>query len=117
MASLSQNFGRKIRELRKSQRLTQEEVGERAELHPTYIGAIERGEQSPSLETVEKLAAGFGIDPKALFDFKIAEKNPPIRTALQKRLLGLLRRRSERELRLGVVILEDAFKWAKELHK
>ncbi len=117
MANLSESFGKQIRELRKGQGLTQERLGERADLHPTYIGAIERGEQSPSLETVEKLSAGLGVDLKILFNFKVVPAKSQTTNTLKSRLTQMLLGRSEPELKLGLMLLEDAFRWAKESHR
>jgi len=36
--------------------MSQEELGERAELHRTYIGGIERGERNVSLLNMERIA-------------------------------------------------------------
>jgi transcriptional regulator with XRE-family HTH domain len=36
--------------------ISQEELGERAELHRTYVGDIERGERNVSLLNMEKIA-------------------------------------------------------------
>ena len=47
--------------LAKSSRVVPETLGERANLHPTYIGGIERGERNPSLVNMAKLAQAFGI--------------------------------------------------------
>jgi len=66
---LSKSFGKKLRILRKSKKLSQEELAEKANLHPTYIGVIERGEQSATLDTVEKLAGALQIKEKDLFYF------------------------------------------------
>ena len=41
--------GSKIKQLRLDLALTQEQLAERANSHPNYIGAIERGEKSPSV--------------------------------------------------------------------
>lgn len=48
--------------MRKMQRLSQEELADRCGVHRTYIGSIERGEKSPTLNTVEKIAKGLGVD-------------------------------------------------------
>jgi len=39
-----------LRILRKAKGLSQEALAERADTHSTYIGVIERGEQSPTLQ-------------------------------------------------------------------
>lgn len=60
-------FGKRIELLRKKQNLSQEELAFRCELHRTYIGAIERGEKSPTLNTIEKIANGLNVEIIELF--------------------------------------------------
>jgi transcriptional regulator with XRE-family HTH domain len=40
--------------------MTQEELAERAAIHPTYVGLVERGERNPSLDIAERIAAALG---------------------------------------------------------
>lgn len=54
-------FGARIAELRKQLNLSQEELAERCGFHRTYIGSIERGEKSPTLNTIEKFAKGLSV--------------------------------------------------------
>ena len=56
-----------IKSLRKSKGLSQEELAERCGVHRTYIGSIERGEKSPTLNTIEKFANGLGVQIIDLF--------------------------------------------------
>jgi transcriptional regulator with XRE-family HTH domain len=51
-------FGQYIAALRKTAGITQDELAGRCELDRTYIGSIERGEKSPTLNSVAKLAGG-----------------------------------------------------------
>lgn len=51
-------FGKVIASKRKAIRISQEELAFRCGMHRTYIGAIERGEKSPTLATIEKLSNG-----------------------------------------------------------
>lgn len=60
-------FGRYLRDLRLSQGITQEALAERAGLHPTYIGGIERGERNLGLSNLLKLATALNVRPSALF--------------------------------------------------
>lgn len=53
--------------MRKRLNISQEELGDRCGLHRTYIGAIERGEKSPTLDTVEKIAKGLSVPVCELF--------------------------------------------------
>lgn len=69
MTDIKKKFGNRLKNLRKKRGLSQEEVSNKAGLDRTYEGKIERGERSPSLETVEKIAEALDVDIKALFDF------------------------------------------------
>lgn len=54
-------FGNKVRERRTALGLSQEELGERAGVHRTYIGMIERAEKNITLENIEKIAKALEI--------------------------------------------------------
>lgn len=45
------SIGSNIRKIRTQNKLRQEDVAERANLSVNYVGAVERGERLPSLET------------------------------------------------------------------
>ena len=47
--------------------MTQEDLAEYADVHRTYISAIERGEQSVSIDNAAKLAKVFKISLADLF--------------------------------------------------
>lgn len=54
-------FGRKVAFFRQQKGISQERFAEKCNVHRTYIGAIERGEKSPTLKTIEKIAIGLDI--------------------------------------------------------
>ena len=64
---LHKRFGKKLAEIRKQKNLSQEELAWEAGVGDNQIGRIERGENSPSLSTVFKIAKALGIAPKDLF--------------------------------------------------
>ena len=66
MWNICVEIGKRLRVLRKARGWSQEALGERANLHPTYIGGIERGERNPSVANLAKLAQAFGISLSAL---------------------------------------------------
>ena len=59
-------FGRVLREKREYQGWTQEELAEKANLHPTYVGSVERGERNIALENIVGLARALNCSPKEL---------------------------------------------------
>jgi transcriptional regulator with XRE-family HTH domain len=60
-------FGRRVRDLRKAQDLSQEELAHRAGVHYTYLGGIERGERNPALVNIARIAGALGISVAELF--------------------------------------------------
>ena len=50
------DIGAKIREERKKLNFSQDELADRAKLHPTYISGIERGERNPTITSLDKIA-------------------------------------------------------------
>ena len=61
-------FGNKVREERLKRGLSQEAFAEKAGVHRTYIGMIERAEKNITLENIEKIATAFGLKPKDLLE-------------------------------------------------
>ncbi len=62
-------FGKRVQQLRAEAKLSQEDLADKAGLHRTYIGMIERAEKNLTLCNIEKLAKAFGITLPDLFDF------------------------------------------------
>ena len=69
MNELSRLIGARIRYVRKMRKLSQEQLGELAQLQGTYIGGVERGERNISLETLEKLINALRMTPPEFFYF------------------------------------------------
>jgi transcriptional regulator with XRE-family HTH domain len=64
-----QLFGKRIKQLRRSQKLTQAELAEKISLSVNYVSQIETGVASPTFETIVKLSQGLQVELKALFNF------------------------------------------------
>ena len=56
-----QRIGQRIAALRKTAKLTQEELADRAGLQRTHIGRIEAGKYAVNIETVEAIAQVLGL--------------------------------------------------------
>lgn len=59
-------FGIKVRMYRYEGQMTQEQLAEKANLHPTYLGSIERGERNVSIENIIIIARALNCSPKDL---------------------------------------------------
>jgi transcriptional regulator with XRE-family HTH domain len=59
-------FGKRIKELRRAQGLTQEVLAKKLGLDRSYMGFLERGERNPSLEVIIKIAKALGEEPDEL---------------------------------------------------
>lgn len=63
---LGMSFGHVLRRIRQDRGLSQERLGLESGYHRTYIGLLERGMKSPSLQTIFKLAMTLKIQPNEL---------------------------------------------------
>ncbi|WP_157670778.1 helix-turn-helix domain-containing protein [Chitinibacter sp. GC72] len=62
------SFGLKIRQLRTARGLSQEQLGQQADLDRTYISGIERGVRNLSLLNLFRLAKALGVSPSVFFE-------------------------------------------------
>ncbi|PWB83009.1 MAG: XRE family transcriptional regulator [Methylocystaceae bacterium] len=58
---MRETLARNLKKYRRAQRLSQEELGHRAELDRTYISSIERCVYSATVDVVGRLAAALGV--------------------------------------------------------
>lgn len=63
------DFGKNLRRLRKSKRISQEALALDAGIGKNQVGLIERGEINVTINTIKKLAKCIGLQPKDLLDF------------------------------------------------
>lgn len=66
--NINTKIGIKIRLLRTKLRYSQEKLAELSELNKNSIGAIERGESKPTIDTLERIAKALNIELKELVD-------------------------------------------------
>jgi transcriptional regulator with XRE-family HTH domain len=61
-----QRLGKAIRAACREMRLSQEDFAERAEIHRTYIGCIERGQVNVSWQNISRVAHALRLRPSEL---------------------------------------------------
>ena len=95
-------LGRRIRALRKAKGLTQEELGDRADINYKFLGEIERGQQNPSFRVMAKIASGLGLELPQLFRF---EQEIPDRNEIEARINDILKLIPDNDLRQVLLVL------------
>ena len=60
MSGLNAAFGRTLRELREQLGLSQEKLAQRAKISRNFVGSVERGESSLSLDVAERMSRALG---------------------------------------------------------
>lgn len=66
--ALCRQFGSRIRELRTTLGVNQEEFADRCGFARTYMSRIETGRANPSINAIKVLADALGVSISALFD-------------------------------------------------
>ena len=64
---IEHQFGDRIKRLRVSCEMSQEELAYRSGLHRNYISDVERGRRNVSLKALEKFAKGLGVGIRDFF--------------------------------------------------
>lgn len=101
----TKRLGERIREIRYHLNLTQEKLGEKANLHYSYIGQVERGDKTPSFKALQKIADAFQIP----IDELLKEKDNKSIVELQLNdIVNLLHERDKDEI-------DFIYKYIKEL--
>ncbi|EPX94552.1 MULTISPECIES: helix-turn-helix domain-containing protein [Ralstonia] len=59
-------FADNVRRTRLMIGLSQEELAERAGVHRTYIGMLERAEKNVTIYNIERVAVALGVEPAVL---------------------------------------------------
>lgn len=72
--NFKKDFGKKLKELRQSKGLTQEELYFKSNISRSHIGMIEKGKRDITLSAVFKLSRALDINLYDFFDFDSLEK-------------------------------------------
>ena len=86
-------FGKLLRRKRRELNLTQQELAEKADLDPTYVSSIERGERNVSLANIVAIAHALNISPNELIPSTLPDPKKQTRLELGKRLKKIRERK------------------------
>lgn len=100
-------LGLRVRSLRQARGLTQERLGELADLNYKYLGSVERGEGNPSLVVLERIAVALEVELSDLLRFTHEETDPK---ALRKSLDHLIATANVEQLQMACKLLAALLK-------
>ncbi len=83
-------LGARVQDFRRRRKLTQEELGEKAELSEETVSSIERGVNVPRIETIFRIAEALDVSLSELFDVAAGTPAPKETQAQIDRLLALI---------------------------
>lgn len=66
--SIAQSFGRRLQQLRKERKISQEKLAELSGLHRTYISSLERGGRNPTLISLNAIANALNVEISFLIE-------------------------------------------------
>ena len=89
--AFAENFGKKIKKLRKSKGLSQEQLAEHINKTVDTISSIERGLSSPRLDTALDLAQVFGVPVHELFHVNELANTDRVKADLLDEINALLK--------------------------
>ena len=95
-------LGVRIKELRKTRGLSQEQLSKKIDIDPKHLSRIESGRSFPSLDTLENLANALHADLKDFFEFAHEAKNT---RELKEIINNLLKEVDDERLKLVVKVL------------
>lgn len=77
-----------------------EELASRSGVHEKFLGQVERGQQTATIDYIEKIAHGLGIE---VFELFVVEDKTP--SQLRKEAHALLKQASPEALKKAVALL------------
>ena len=98
-------LGKRIKEIRKSKQLTQEQLSEMIGIETSSLSGIESGRFYPSLHVLEKIASVFDVE--LIEFFKFSSVNLP--ENLDKAIFEIIERQDKSNKRLIYKLLAAAF--------
>ena len=96
-------LGIRIREIRKTRELSQEELAERADISTQYVSNIERGKENPTLDLLLRLAEALRVSLGQLCDFETVEQMD--QRKMRSAVNAMLRKANPEGLKLALKVL------------
>ena len=100
-------LGKRIREIRKSQGISQEQLAERADISAQYVSNIERGKENPTLDLLLRLAEALRVSLGQMCDVETVEDMN--QRKMRSSIGAILKKADPDRLRLALKLLRSLF--------
>lgn len=101
------SLGNRIREERRRLNLTQAQLAEDIDISDTYMGAIERGERSLTLDTLERLVNRLGVT----IDYLLADSIPGNDSVFIEQFKQIIDRQPLERKQMAINVLRSIFSY------
>jgi transcriptional regulator with XRE-family HTH domain len=94
-------IGKRLKELRRSKQLSQEQLAEKADINSKYLSRMERGTENPTLDMLVKLSNALEVEMWEMFDFghEVSQKE------LKSTFSNFIKDTDEEKLRLALKVI------------
>lgn len=89
MGTMAKLLGARIRQLRRQRAWSQENLAYKAGMNTSYLGQVERGEKSPTVDSLEKISSALDVDLEELFAFGSVSEESNAFAVIDKIILEL----------------------------
>ena len=114
---LLERVGKNIKEKRKDKGLTQEELAEKADINPKFLGKVERAETNVSLLTLSKICNALGISLCELLAFTAMDKELLRLGELSSEIWKLIKGKDRKTIQLSIKVFKEILEGIETLSK
>lgn len=103
-------IGDRIRSMRNEKGWSQEELAHRADLHPSHMGQIERGETGFTIDSLEKVIKALDMTFEELFRF-MSEEYKDTDTETLAYIINRIYKRDSSDLKIIANFIDTMIQW------
>lgn len=108
--NVKKSIGDRIRSMRNEKGWSQEELAHRADLHPSHMGQIERGETGFTIDSLEKVIKALDTTFEELFRF-MSEEYRDTDTETLAYIINRLYKRDSSDLKIIANFIDNMIQW------
>jgi transcriptional regulator with XRE-family HTH domain len=105
MKTIKKCFGSRIKEIRESKGLNQEQLAEIVNMESRHISRIETGKSFTTLENIDKIAKALNVDINTLFAFQHKKD----KNILIAEIDNYLKKADEKQIELAYKLIQAVF--------